>query len=71
MIRELQSRVSYGWGMIPVSARIGNTRSSTAMWIKEGPYVLPIKVAVRRAEGIDESDTVTASLEISAGPQEM
>lgn len=59
--------ITYGWGMIPVDAAIGITRWYTAMFAKDGTYVLPIKAAVRRAEGIGEGDTVSVGLELRPG----
>ncbi|RWZ59281.1 DUF1905 domain-containing protein [Labedella populi] len=44
--------VSYGWGMVPVSVRIGDTEWRTSLWPKEGGYVLPVRDKVRRAERI-------------------
>ena len=35
------AHVSYGWGMIPVTARIGGTRWTTSLWPKDGGYVVP------------------------------
>jgi hypothetical protein len=63
-LREILSTVTYGWGMIPVSARIGDTEWTTAMWPKDGSYILPIKSAVRKAEKLEEGDTVRARLEM-------
>lgn len=57
--------VSYGWGMIPVTARIGTTRWKTALFPKDGRYLVPVKVAVRRAVGIDVGDTATVQLTIA------
>ncbi len=54
--------VSYGWGMIPVTARIGGTRWTTSLWPKDGRYIVPIKTEVRRAEGLNLGDTVTVHL---------
>jgi len=59
--------VTYGGGMIPVRARIGATEWETSLFPKDGLYVVPVKDAVRRAEGLDEGDTVTVRL-IVAGP---
>jgi len=58
--------VTYGWGMIPVSARIGATEWKTSLFPKDNFYIVPIKAAVRRAEKLDEGDTVTIRLEIDA-----
>lgn len=56
--------LSYGWGCIPVSATIGDTAFTTSLFPKDGVYLLPLKVAVRRAEGIDEGDQVDVRLRI-------
>jgi hypothetical protein len=58
--------VSYGWGMIPVSARIGSTAWTTSLFPKDGGYVVPVKDAVRKAEGLDIGDTVTIEVDVDA-----
>jgi hypothetical protein len=58
--------VSYGWGMIPVAARIGRTGWATSLWPKDGRYIVPVKANVRRAEGIEVGDTVTVRLTVAA-----
>lgn len=63
-LKAVISLVTYGWGMIPVDATIGDTDFYTALWEKDGHYVLPLKAAVRKAEKLEEGDTVTARLEI-------
>jgi hypothetical protein len=35
--------VSYGWGMIPVTARIGETGWKTSLFLKDGQYSVPVK----------------------------
>lgn len=64
-LEAVSSEVSYGWGMIPVTARIGDTSWSTALWPKDGRYIVPIKTAVRRAEGLELGDVVTLHLDVS------
>jgi len=56
--------VSYGWGMIPVAARIGETGWKTSLWPKDGGYIVPVKADVRRAEGIDVGDVVSVRLAV-------
>lgn len=54
--------VSYGWGMIPVSVRIGDTGWKTSLWPKDGRYIVPLKADVRRAEALEVGDTTTVRL---------
>jgi hypothetical protein len=65
--RDLQaiSRfVTYGWGVIPVRALIGNTEWTTSLFPKDGRYLVPIKASVRKAEKLDEGDHVRLRLAI-------
>jgi hypothetical protein len=57
--------VSYGWGMIPVTAQIGRTKWETSLFPKDGRYVVPLKAAVRKAETLDLGDTVSVRLTIA------
>ncbi len=63
-IREVAAAVTYGWGMIPVAVTIGATTLSTALWPKDGSYVVPLKDKLRSAEGISLGDVVTVRLRI-------
>jgi Domain of unknown function (DUF1905) len=56
--------VSYGWGMIPVTVRVGETCWTTSLFPKDGGYIVPLKAAVRRSEGLDVGDTVTIDLSV-------
>jgi hypothetical protein len=56
--------VSYGWGMIPVTARIGGTEWTTSLFPRDGGYVVPVKARVRKAEGVEAGDTVTVALAV-------
>lgn len=58
------SRVSYGWGMIPVSATVGSTDFTTSLFPKDGGYVVPLKDKVRQAEDLDVGDVVTIRLRV-------
>ena len=66
-LSDVAGEVSYGWGMIPVAARIGGTDWTTSLFPKNGGYIVPIKDKVRRAEGIDVGDLVTVVLTVDAG----
>ncbi len=63
-IKELASAVTYGWGMIPVSGKIGTTMFDTSLWAKNGTYAVPLKDAVRKAEGISLNDLVSIELSL-------
>jgi len=63
-VHDVAREVTYGWGMVPVRLRIGSTTSTTALWPRDGGYVVPLKVAVRRAERIDLGDVVTVHVEV-------
>ena len=65
-LREVSPLVTYGWGMIPVEARIGETTWTTSLFPKDGGYLVPIKAVVQRAEGLDVGDTVTIQLRVDA-----
>jgi len=56
--------VTYGWGMIPARVTIGATSWATALWSKDGGYIVPVRADVRRKEGIELGDTVTVDLEL-------
>jgi hypothetical protein len=63
-VRETASLVSYGWGMIPVTARIRDTEWTTSLFPKDGRYVVPVKDAVRKAEALEVGETITVRLSI-------
>lgn len=67
LLHALSPTVTYGWGMIPVRARIGSTEWKTSLFPKDGLFVVPIKDAVRRAESVDEGDTISLHLSVSEG----
>ena len=63
-IQEQSAEITYGWGMIPVTATIGKTTFETSMFRKNGTYVLPIKNLVRLPETLvlDESYKIHLSI---------
>jgi hypothetical protein len=67
LCREIEAAstiVSYGWGMIPVTAQIGATGWKTSLFPKDGRYIVPVKAGVRKAEGLAEGDSVAVRLAI-------
>ena len=63
-LKAISGLVTYGWGMIPVHARIGETEWKTSLFPKDGRYLVPIKTSVQRAEDLDEGDEVTIRLAV-------
>jgi hypothetical protein len=63
-IKAISQAVTYGWGMIPVTARIGKTTWTTSLFEKDNRYIVPIKASIRAAENLQEGDTVTVSLTV-------
>jgi hypothetical protein len=63
-LRDVAAAVTYGWGMIPVAVTIGETTLTTALWPKDGSYVVPLKGALRTPEGIRLGDVVTVRLRV-------
>lgn len=66
MIHDVASIVTYGWGMIPASVTIGSTTVTTALWPKDGGYIVPIKKALQDREGLGVDDVVELVLDIDA-----
>jgi hypothetical protein len=63
-IHAVSAVVSYGWGVIPVRASVGDTTWDTSLFPKDGRYLVPIKDAVRRSEQLADGDAVTVQLAI-------
>ena len=63
-LKAISTIVSYGWGVIPVHVRIGETGFQTSLFPKDDRYLVPIKSTVRQAENLQEGDTVTVRLEV-------
>jgi len=56
--------VTYGWGMIPVTAQIGGTGWKTSLFPKDGRYIVPVKTWVRKAEALEVGDLVMVRLAV-------
>ena len=63
-LKAISGSVTYGWGMIPVTVQLGKSQWETALWPKDGQYIVPLKASVRKAEKVDEGDCVTIRLEV-------
>jgi hypothetical protein len=63
-LRDYLAELTYGWGVIPARVRIGTTEVRTSLIPKDGVYLVPLKVALRRPEGIDDGDVVRVHLSV-------
>ena len=61
---EVRAAVTYGWGVIPVVARIGGTTFTTSLFPKDGGYLVPVKDAVRKAEALEVGVRCTVQLTV-------
>jgi len=63
-IKLVAKELSYGWGVIPVTADIAGTIFTTSLFPKDGAYLLPVKDAVRKATKISEGDLIEVALDL-------
>jgi uncharacterized protein DUF1905 len=63
-LRVAARDVSYGWGVVPVTVRVGTTTWTTSLFPKDGGYLVPLKDRVRRAEDIAPGDAVELVLTV-------
>ena len=63
-VHEVAAMATYGWGVIPVAARLGDVDFETSLFPKDGGYLLPLKDAVRKPQGITVGDQVSVELTI-------
>ncbi len=52
------------WGQVPVMVRINGAEFTTALFPKDGRYLLPLKDKVRRSAGIEVDEEVTVALSV-------
>ena len=65
-IKAVAKGIEY-WGQVPVAVRIRYTEFSTALFPKDGRYLLPLKDAVRKSAQIALDQVV--AVELSVGRQ--
>lgn len=63
-VREVAAMATYGWGVVPVEARVGGAPFTTSLFPREGGYLLPLKDAVRRPAGLAPGDEVTVRMTV-------
>ena len=63
-LEAVSAFVTYGWGMIRVTAQIGGTGWKTSLFPKDGRYIVPVKTSVRKAERLEVGNLVTVHLAV-------
>ncbi len=63
-IKAVSQLVTYGWGVIPVHVKVGNTEWTTSLFPKDGRYLVPIRKSAQIAEKLEQGDTISLRLEI-------
>jgi hypothetical protein len=64
-IHELAEGLRRGFGSVRVRVTIGTSTWTTSIFPESGKgFVLPIKRAVRKAQGIEAGDTATVTVEL-------
>lgn len=56
------------WGQVPVVVRVGDVEFTTALFPKEGRYLIPLKDAVRRAADIEHGQVLAVALSVGRRP---
>jgi hypothetical protein len=65
-IRHAARIASYGWGCVPVAARIGAAEFTTSLFPRGETYMLPVKMAVQKAAGVGLGDRVAVVIQVAA-----
>lgn len=52
------------WGQVPVVVRISDAEFTTALFPKDGRYLLPLKDVVRTSVGIEVDQVLTVALTV-------
>ena len=63
-IKVRSREFTYGWGVIPVTCKLGKTEFTTALIPRESLYFIPIKDLIRKNEKIEIGDKVTITIEL-------
>ena len=56
------SRLTYGWGVIPCTVKVGRVEFTTSLFPKGDTYAVPVKAAVRKQLELEVDDVVLMTL---------
>jgi hypothetical protein len=65
-VRRIARVATYGWGVIPVEAEIGDVAFTTSLFPKDETYLVPLKAAVRARANVTVGDEIAVALTIRA-----
>lgn len=63
-IKTIAAQLTYGWGVIPVVVKVQNLEFSTALFPKDGVYLVPIKNEVRFKLKLELDQVVKVTLRL-------
>ncbi len=63
-IKSVSKLLTYGWGVIPVTVKVGKTEWTTSLFPKDGRYLVPLRMVVQKTEKLKEGDEVKLTLEL-------
>lgn len=63
-ISDISKFLTYGWGVIPVSVKVGDTEWTTSLIPKDGLYLVPLKNIIRASENINLGDVIEVRLSL-------
>ena len=68
-LEAVHGAAAAGFGSLKVEVTVGATTWATSVFPDKGraTYVLPVKKAIRKAEGLDAGKAVTYKLRVTAG----
>jgi len=63
-VETYKRELTYGWGVIPAKVTIGTTTVTTSLIPRDGSFYIPLKVAIRKPNGVELGDLVKLTLEL-------
>ncbi|MFJ1566442.1 DUF1905 domain-containing protein [Streptomyces erythrochromogenes] len=63
-VQQVAAMATYGWGVVPVAACIGEVTFETSLFPRDCGYWLPVKNAVRTPLGLVAGDEVTVEMTV-------
>ncbi len=63
--KHQEGKLRRGWGAVKVEVRLGKSKWTTSMFpVKDGTYILPIKLEIRKKEGVFDTDIVRIVIDL-------